>query len=80
MPYFCLLKNCQNLNRYNSKKLRFLLLNIQKFLTESIFGKIAYVCMPRLGSEVAPLRILDNQAKREEEELRLFTEIQQSEL
>ena len=37
IPYFCLLKNCQNLNDYYSK-LRFLLLNIQKFITGSIFG------------------------------------------
>ena len=34
--YVCLLKNCQNLNGYNSK-LRFLRLNIQKFITESKF-------------------------------------------
>ena len=41
MPYFCLLKNCQNLNGYNFKDLlglRFLLRNIQKLITESIFG------------------------------------------
>ena len=37
MPYFCMLKNGQNLNDYNSK-LRFLLLNIQKFITQWIFG------------------------------------------
>ena len=37
MSYYCLLKICENLNGYNSK-LRFLLLNIQKFITESIFG------------------------------------------
>ena len=37
MPYFCLLKTYQNLNCYNSK-LRFLPLNIEKFITESIFG------------------------------------------
>ena len=37
MPYFLLLKNCQNLNGYNSK-LRVLLVNIQNFITESIFG------------------------------------------
>ena len=36
---FCLLKYCQNVNSYNSK-LRFLLLNIQKYITQSIFGII----------------------------------------
>ena len=37
MPYFFLLKNCRNLNGYNSK-LHILLLNSEKFTTKSILG------------------------------------------
>ena len=36
IPYFCLFKNYQNLNGYKSK-LRFLLLDIQKFIADQFF-------------------------------------------